>query len=786
MRVGVLAQSPLHLEQLAAIKRPGLQLVALDEGCKPTDRQALAVLLRLYRTVRPDAVLVNTRPGARLIREAVRWIPEISQQTFLYVHDLLWSELLEGLLSNLPGATVLVPDPFVILRTPTLSNCALPWGACPVQVVPNMAEVPVPPPPAADDASPVLHLATINPWKGHTHLIDAAARLKAQGMPLAIESRGASQADENLRVALEERIASAGLSEVFRLGGYHPAPEELYRHCLCLVVTSVSHSGGPETFGRTIIEAWANNRAVVAFSAGAPAGLIRHREDGLLVREGDAEGLAAALHELHSDRALRERLAANGRARVLADYTPRKVIPQLLSLLATGARDEHADATRPPHQNGAPSVVLDLTLSLRRAHQTPVGLVRVEQEIRQVLQTAADLKLDFCRLDRETGLLQSLSAPERQWVDTGTLAPQNLHWRPQTWDVRLAGALGETLMKLPVSHNRPPAAISRTLTWRGATRRDQQLAARSARVSALPAGRTVSVLAANPWTMIPLETLQALKQQGGELVMVLHDVLTWEKPHLTAGREIRSFITRMLQTLCLADHLVAVSRHSLTVFREACAERKLVPPPTTVCHPSVPATLLPGAPTCLPPGLREGEGFVLFCSTLEVRKNHFLLLSLWERLLTRLGPARTPRLVFVGHWGWGADHLRLWLERDFRLAGHVLHLPQLEDAALAYLYRHAQFTLFPSLAEGYGMPVAESLAVGTPVITGNHPALLEASQGLMPALDPLDLPAWERTVVELLESPAALAALRGQAKGYQVQAPGALGAEVARIVRGLI
>ncbi|MEN9728612.1 MAG: hypothetical protein RL434_2978, partial [Pseudomonadota bacterium] len=90
MRVGVLAQSPLHLEQLAAIKRPGLQLVALDEGCKPTDRQALAVLLRLYRTVRPDAVLVNTRPGARLIREAVRWIPEISQQTFLYVHDLLW------------------------------------------------------------------------------------------------------------------------------------------------------------------------------------------------------------------------------------------------------------------------------------------------------------------------------------------------------------------------------------------------------------------------------------------------------------------------------------------------------------------------------------------------------------------------------------------------------------------------------------------------------------------------------------------------------------------------
>lgn len=783
IRVGVLAQSPRHLEQLAIIRRPGLQVVALDEDCKPTDTRALRALLSLYRAMRPDAVLVNTRPGARLMREAVRWIPEISQQTFLFVHDFLWSDLLEGLLTNLPGASVLMPDPVVIRGTPVLAQESVPWGRLPVHVVPNMAETPAQASPPPLDDWPVLHLATVNAFKGHTHLIDAATQLKAGGTPMIIDSWGASDADKPLVAALQVQIDAAGLAEHFRLRGYHPRPEELYRNCLCVVITTVSHSGGPETFGRTIIEAWAHRRAVVAFSTGAPAHLIKHMEDGLLVREGDTAGLAAALHQLRSDRALRERLASNGHARWLASYTPGKVIPDLLALLAPGKPAAGAPISR---QSDELSVVLDMTLSLRRAHQAPAGLARVEQEVREVLQAAPDFELDFCRWDPREGRLRALSVAERQWVDTGTLPAQNTHCRPQAWDVAVTAALGQAWMTLPVAHNRPPALITRMLTWRGVARRDRQLSARATKRPTPAKGRQVRVFAANPWTVIPAETLLRLKQEGAALVVVLHDVLTWEKPHLTAGREVSGFVAEMLRSLCLADHVVAVSRHSLGAFHDACREHGLMPPPASVCHPSIPSALLLGADAHPPADLAEGEAFILFCSTLEVRKNHFLLLNLWERLLARLGPARTPRLVFVGDWGWGCDHLRLWLARDWRLAGHVLHLRQLDDAGLAYLYRHARFTLFPSFAEGYGMPVAESLAAGTPVITGNHPALLEASQGLMPALDALDLPAWERTVVDLLENPAALATLRSRAGAYQMQAPGALGEEIARVARSLL
>jgi glycosyltransferase involved in cell wall biosynthesis len=112
-------------------------------------------------------------------------------------------------------------------------------------------------------------------------------------------------------------------------------------------------------------------------------------------------------------------------------------------------------------------------------------------------------------------------------------------------------------------------------------------------------------------------------------------------------------------------------------------------------------------------------------------------------------------------------------------------LESVSDPELAWLYRHAAFTLFPSLAEGYGMPVAESLAFGTPVVIADHPALHEAAEGLMPAIDPLDFPAWEREIVRLLTDAAYLEELRRRARQYSGPRSGELGQAVASLVRDL-
>jgi glycosyltransferase involved in cell wall biosynthesis len=71
-----------------------------------------------------------------------------------------------------------------------------------------------------------------------------------------------------------------------------------------------------DSFGLVLLEAWANGVPNVAYRAGGPADLIRHGQDGLLVRCGDADGLAAALDRLIDEPRLRQTLGAAGRERV--------------------------------------------------------------------------------------------------------------------------------------------------------------------------------------------------------------------------------------------------------------------------------------------------------------------------------------------------------------------------------------------------------------------------------------------------------------------------------------
>src|SRR6185369_10739561 len=78
--------------------------------------------------------------------------------------------------------------------------------------------------------------------------------------------------------------------------------------------------GRSDSFGLVLLEAWANGVANVGYRAGGIAGVIRHEEDGLLVRCGDVDGLAASLTRLETDAALRRRLGEAGRERTRREF----------------------------------------------------------------------------------------------------------------------------------------------------------------------------------------------------------------------------------------------------------------------------------------------------------------------------------------------------------------------------------------------------------------------------------------------------------------------------------
>lgn len=117
-------------------------------------------------------------------------------------------------------------------------------------------------------------------------------------------------------------------------------------------------------------------------------------------------------------------------------------------------------------------------------------------------------------------------------------------------------------------------------------------------------------------------------------------------------------------------------------------------------------------------------GYVLNVGTLQPRKNLDSLISAYESLPTAFRDER--QLVLVGRYGWGAEDLRGRLER-LRAQGRVVWLDYVEQQALRALYCAAAVFAYPSLAEGFGLPVLEALACGLPVVASDLPALREVA-----------------------------------------------------------
>jgi glycosyltransferase involved in cell wall biosynthesis len=157
--------------------------------------------------------------------------------------------------------------------------------------------------------------------------------------------------------------------------------------------------------------------------------------------------------------------------------------------------------------------------------------------------------------------------------------------------------------------------------------------------------------------------------------------------------------------------------------------------------PAVAALLAPGL-SAIPAEQRPvAEPYFVMLGTIEPRKNHWLLLQIWRRLVERLGEA-APKLVVIGQRGWECENVVDLLERCTALRGFVIEIPRCSDTDLATYLHHAQALLFPSFAEGYGLPLAEALALGTPAIVSNLPAFREVAGHIPDYLDPLDGKSW--------------------------------------------
>jgi glycosyltransferase involved in cell wall biosynthesis len=232
-----------------------------------------------------------------------------------------------------------------------------------------------------------------------------------------------------------------------------------------------------------------------------------------------------------------------------------------------------------------------------------------------------------------------------------------------------------------------------------------------------------------------------LRRENARLVCLVHDLIPIQFPEYARPGGGALHQRRIETVAALAHGIIANSQATLDALQPYLdgAGRQ---PLTAVAHLGAEF----GAPT--EPHRPERPYFVCV-GTIEPRKNHLLLLHLWRAMSERHGAAAIPQLVLIGRRGWENEQVIDLLERCPALAGCVEEHAGLPDRQVQAMIAGARALLLPSFAEGYGMPVAEALAMGVPVLCSDLPALREAGGDVPLFLDPLDGPAWQRAIDDL-------------------------------------
>jgi glycosyltransferase involved in cell wall biosynthesis len=228
------------------------------------------------------------------------------------------------------------------------------------------------------------------------------------------------------------------------------------------------------------------------------------------------------------------------------------------------------------------------------------------------------------------------------------------------------------------------------------------------------------------------------KRPDVKAVFFIHDLLAIERPEFFPPSEYARHKKRLANFAAFGTAAITTSttvRDSVTRHLAGLGRRDV--PVLALPFPVTPVFLEP-APSALDLGARP---YFICCSTIEPRKNHLMLLHVWHALVERYG-AEAPTLILVGKRGWENENAVDMLERSIALRQRVIEVSGLSSPALRNLLHGARALLMPSFAEGYGSPVVEALAVGTPVVASDIPAFREFESERITRLSPIAGDRW--------------------------------------------
>ena len=245
---------------------------------------------------------------------------------------------------------------------------------------------------------------------------------------------------------------------------------------------------------------------------------------------------------------------------------------------------------------------------------------------------------------------------------------------------------------------------------------------------------------------------------AGRLLYTCYDLGFMVDPGWTTEANRVGCFEGMFRSAVAADWIVAISKatraHYLEAFPHFPRDRIRVIYPCTRFDGADVRSRMPREVA----GLRQP--FWLTVGTIEPRKNQLRLAQAYARYRALGGPAMP--LVMAGGRGWMMDDFRkalaaMGIENDVRMTGYVT------DGELAWLYQNCYANLYPSLFEGFGLPVLEGLQFGAATLASDSPAVSEVAGEAALLLAPRDVEAWAQAMLRVAREPVTREALRARA-----------------------
>ena len=221
----------------------------------------------------------------------------------------------------------------------------------------------------------------------------------------------------------------------------------------------------------------------------------------------------------------------------------------------------------------------------------------------------------------------------------------------------------------------------------------------------------------------------------GPTVITVHDLSVIRFPEMHPRARIRAIGEKLKYAIARADRVITVSEFVRTEVLEHfdCAPEKVVAVHNGVSAGFRPRTEEECRAQLATSGLKY-KGYVLSVGTFEPRKNLGRLAEAWLQLPADI--RREYPLVLAGARGWGEGAFAKALSR-LEQEGALIRLDYVDHELLHVLYAGARLFIYPSLYEGFGLPVLEAMASGVPVICSNASSLPEVADGAAVLVDPL-------------------------------------------------